>query len=119
MATLDRVPPQSLESERALLGALLLKPDAIRRIAREVIDIAHAVGCKCDIDVETMISDSKNLTIKPSIVRDLDNGRPMELDAIFTVPMEFGKMFGVQTPMLELFVTLMKLRAKAAKNQRT
>jgi len=93
--------------------------DAIRRIAREVIDIAHAVGCKCDIDVETMISDSKNLTIKPSIVRDLDNGRPMELDAIFTVPMEFGKMFGVQTPMLELFVTLMKLRAKAAENQRT
>lgn len=27
--TSDRVPPQSLESERALLGALLLKPDAI------------------------------------------------------------------------------------------
>lgn len=28
----DRVPPQSLESERALLGALLLKPDAVHDI---------------------------------------------------------------------------------------
>lgn len=28
----DRVPPQSLESERALLGALLLKPDAINDV---------------------------------------------------------------------------------------
>ncbi len=31
MAT-DRIPPQSLESERALLGALLLKPDAIHDV---------------------------------------------------------------------------------------
>ena len=31
-ATDQRVPPQSLESERALLGALLLKPDAIHDI---------------------------------------------------------------------------------------
>ncbi len=34
MAT-DRVPPQSLESERALLGALLLKPDSIH----DVLDV--------------------------------------------------------------------------------
>ncbi|MBI3572179.1 replicative DNA helicase [Candidatus Kaiserbacteria bacterium] len=31
--TADRVPPQSLESERALLGALLLKPDAIHDVS--------------------------------------------------------------------------------------
>ncbi len=29
----DRVPPQSLESERGLLGALLLKPDVIHDVA--------------------------------------------------------------------------------------
>lgn len=29
----DRVPPQSLDSERALLGALLLKPDALHDVA--------------------------------------------------------------------------------------
>ncbi len=33
----DRIPPQSLESERALLGSLLLKPDAIH----DVSDLVH------------------------------------------------------------------------------
>ena len=33
MAGIDRIPPQSLESERALLGALLLKPDAIHDVS--------------------------------------------------------------------------------------
>lgn len=33
MAAGDRIPPQSLESERALLGALLLRPDAIHDVA--------------------------------------------------------------------------------------
>jgi replicative DNA helicase len=37
MAAADRVPPQSLESERALLGALLLRPDAIH----DVSDLIH------------------------------------------------------------------------------
>ncbi|MDO8624047.1 MAG: replicative DNA helicase [bacterium] len=34
----DRIPPQSLDSERALLGSLLLKPDAIH----DVSDLIHA-----------------------------------------------------------------------------
>ena len=33
MVSSDRVPPQSLESERALLGALLLRPDAIHDVS--------------------------------------------------------------------------------------
>ena len=33
MASVDRVPPQSLESERALLGALLLKPETIHDVS--------------------------------------------------------------------------------------
>ncbi|MBU6323343.1 MAG: replicative DNA helicase [Patescibacteria group bacterium] len=32
MAAADRIPPQSLESERALLGALLLRPDALHDV---------------------------------------------------------------------------------------
>jgi hypothetical protein len=33
---------------------------------------------------------------------------------MFTVPAEFGKMLNVETPMLDLMVTLMKLRARSA-----
>lgn len=38
MTTVDRVPPQSLEAERALLGALLLKPEVVH----DVSDIIRA-----------------------------------------------------------------------------
>ena len=34
--TINRIPPQSLESERALLGALLLKPDVLHDVADSV-----------------------------------------------------------------------------------
>jgi len=34
--SIDRIPPQSLESERALLGALLLKPDVLHDVADTV-----------------------------------------------------------------------------------
>lgn len=35
-SAIDRVPPQSLESERALLGSLLLKPDAIHDVSDRI-----------------------------------------------------------------------------------
>jgi 2-dehydropantoate 2-reductase len=47
-------------------------------------------------------------------VQDLIRRKPLELDAMFTVPLELGKLFGVETPMLDMMVDLMKLRAKAA-----
>ena len=47
-------------------------------------------------------------------MQDLERGRPLELDAMFTVPLEFGKMTGVLTPLLDLMVSLMVIRAKGA-----
>ncbi len=51
---------------------------------------------------------------KPSIVQDLERGRPVELDAMFTVPLEFAKMLNVPVPTLELLIVLMRLRAQGA-----
>ena len=46
------------------------------------------------------------------------NGRMVDVytdrDSMFTVPVEFGKLFDVKTPTLDVMVALMKLRAKAA-----
>jgi replicative DNA helicase len=61
----DRVPPQSLESERALLGALLLKPDAIH----DVSDI---------IRPESFYAEKHRLIF--SSMRELaDRGEPIDL----------------------------------------
>src|SRR3989344_6329859 len=61
----DRVPPQSLESERALLGALLLKPDVIHDVA----DLIHA---------ESFYAEKHRLIF--AAMRELaDRGEPIDL----------------------------------------
>ena len=97
------------------LGAVFAEPvcvAAVKTMAAEAAAIARALGCEVHLDVDSAFAGASRH--KPSIVQDLERGRPLELDAMFTVPAEFGKMLGVKTPMLDLFVTLMKLRARAA-----
>jgi 2-dehydropantoate 2-reductase len=97
------------------LGDMFAEPvcvDAVRTIAKEAAAIAKALGCDVSLDVDKAFAGASRH--KPSIVQDLERGRPLELAAMFTVPAEFGKMLGVQTPMLDLMVALMKLRAKSA-----
>jgi 2-dehydropantoate 2-reductase len=97
------------------LGEMFSEPacaEAVRTIAKEAAGIAKALGCDVTLDADKAFTGASRH--KPSIVQDLERGRPLELAAMFTVPAEFGKMLGVQTPMLDLMVTLMKLRAKAA-----
>ena len=97
------------------LGAVFAEPAcvaAVRKVAGEAASIARALGCAVDLDVDKAFAGAQ--AHKPSIVQDLERGRPLEIDAMFTVPAEFGKMLDVPTPMLDLMVTLMKLRARAA-----
>jgi 2-dehydropantoate 2-reductase len=99
----------------APLGAVIGDPivsAAVKTMAKEGAAIARSLGCDVSIDVDEVFSPSS--PHKPSIVQDLERGRPLELDAMFTVPLEFGKMTGVSTPLLELMVSLMVIRAKGA-----
>ena len=97
------------------LGAVIGDPAcnaAVKTMAKEAAAIARALGCEVSIDVDEAFSASS--PHKPSIVQDLERGKPLELNSMFIVPVEFGKLFNVPTPMLDLMVTLMKLRARAA-----
>jgi 2-dehydropantoate 2-reductase len=97
------------------LGAVFAEPAcvaAVRTVASEAATIARSLGCHVDLDIDKAFAGAS--AHKPSIVQDLERGRPLEIDAMFTVPAEFGKMLDVPTPMLDLMVTLMKLRARAA-----
>jgi 2-dehydropantoate 2-reductase len=100
---------------QSALGDVFAEPvcvDAVKTIAAEAAAIAKALGCDVALDVDKAFTGASRH--KPSIVQDLERGRPLELDAMFTVPHEFGKMLGVPTPTLDLMVALMKLRAKSA-----
>jgi 2-dehydropantoate 2-reductase len=51
---------------------------------------------------------------RPSLLRDLDSGRPMEIDPLLTVPLELAHEAGVAVPTLEMVSGLVRARARSA-----
>ena len=87
--------------------------EAARRVMHEAEAVAAAVGATVDPDHEKRIAHGRSLDHKPSILQDLELGRPMEIDGIFDAPLEMARMAGVATPTLDLLVALVKVRARA------
>jgi 2-dehydropantoate 2-reductase len=86
--------------------------DKVRTMWKEAIAIAGAAGVTLAPDIERVIAKFSASAHRPSILQDLEAGRPMEIDALYGVPLEIGKAAGVQAPMLELLTTLVKIRAR-------
>ena len=51
---------------------------------------------------------------RPSILQDLQLGRPMEIDGIYGTTLELARMAGVATPVLDRLVALVRVRARMA-----
>ena len=91
----------------------LVKPDRALSFLR-ITSIGRALGCDIRFDVERQIASGRTLNHKPSMVQDLELGRPMEIDSMLTVPLQLAKELGVAVPTFELLATLVKLRARSA-----
>jgi 2-dehydropantoate 2-reductase len=76
--------------------------------------VANALGAHPSANHDKRIAHGRNLDHKPSILQDLELGRPMEIDGIFDAPLELARMVGVPTPTLDLLVAMAKVRARAA-----
>jgi 2-dehydropantoate 2-reductase len=87
--------------------------DAARRILEEGAAIARALGNAVDLDVDRVIASASRLLHKPSIVQDLELGRPMEIAALYDATLDLARGAGVPTPMLDLLVALTRVRARA------
>jgi 2-dehydropantoate 2-reductase len=87
---------------------------AARRIMEEAAAIAASVGARPDADHAKRLAHGRALDHKPSILQDLELGRPMEIDGIFDAPLEMARATGVRAPTLEMVVALMKVRAREA-----
>lgn len=88
--------------------------EAVPRLLAEAAGIATAMGCAVEYDAASIVGSAARLAHKPSIAQDLELGRPMEIDGIYTVPLELGRLTGVPTPTLDLLVGLMKVKARTA-----
>jgi 2-dehydropantoate 2-reductase len=107
LAVLTGMAPKNVYAEPAAEAAAL-------RMMQEAVAIARALGASPVVDFAKRIAAHKSMDHKPSILQDLELGRPMEIDGMFDAPLELARLAGVEVPTLALLVALCKLRGRAS-----
>jgi 2-dehydropantoate 2-reductase len=107
LAVLTGVAPRHVYVEEACAAAGT-------RVMQEAAAIAEALGSQPSHGFDQRIGGQKSMDHKPSILQDLELGRPMEVDGLFDAPLVLAHMTGVGAPTLELLVALAKVRGRGA-----
>ncbi len=106
MCVLTETPVMDTHTEAALIGCS-------GQVLREAIAVAAAMGITLDLDLPAIAATNRKLAHRPSILQDLSANRPMEIEALYGVPLEMARMAGVPTPTLDVLVALIKVKARA------
>ena len=88
--------------------------EAALRVLAEGLAIAAAEGHALEEGAETRILRSITLAHKPSILQDVEAGRPTEFAALFEAALDIGRARGVSSPMLETMVALARVATRKA-----
>ena len=88
--------------------------EVVRKMMLEAQSIAEKLGVKFPIDVERRIDGGAAVGAhRTSMLQDLDQGRPMEIDALVTSVQELGRITKTPTPTIDVVLSLIKLRARS------
>jgi 2-dehydropantoate 2-reductase len=98
---------------------VLCTDEGTRAVARNMMveaqEIAERLGVKFPIDVDRRIAGGAAVGAhRTSMLQDLDQGRPMEIDALVASVQELGGVTGVPTPTIDTVLGLTRLRARTA-----
>ena len=98
---------------------VLCTDEGTRAVARDMMveaqEIAERLGVKFPIDVDRRIAGGAAVGAhRTSMLQDLDQGRPMEIDALVASVQELGRVTGVPTPTIDTVLGLIRLRARTA-----
>ena len=86
-----------------------------RNMMLEAQEIAEKLGVKFPIDVDRRIDGGAAVGAhRTSMLQDLDQGRPMEIDALIGSVQELGRVTDTPTPTIDTVLALIKLRARSA-----
>lgn len=104
----------------AMTGATtdrILDDDLVRGFISAVMLEAREIGARVGIPIEQMPEDRHQVTrklgsFKPSMLQDVEAGKPVEIDALVTVVREMGEMTGVPTPFTDALLGLSRLHAR-------
>lgn len=81
----------------------------------EAIAIGGQIGLHMDMSAEARVDLGAELgDFKPSILQDLEKGRPMEIDALIGVVAELGRLVDVPTPTIDIVLALQRAQARFA-----
>lgn len=91
----------------------------LRAVCREMMveaqAIAERLGVRFAIDVDKRIAGGAEVGAhRTSMLQDLELGRPMEIDALLGVIVEFADMLGLPAPTCRVVLALVRARARAA-----
>ena len=109
--------PVSALTQGTLAG--MAKDPAVRAVVRammvEAEQVARALGVDLPVDVDTRIGWARDVgEHKTSMLQDLEQGRPMEIDALTGVVAEMGDLVGIDTPTIDAVLGLVRHRARIA-----
>ncbi len=102
----------------ATLDVLCTDPgtrDVARNMMLEAQQVAEKLGVKFPIDVEKRIDGGAAVGAhRTSMLQDLDQGRPMEIDALVTAVQEIARITDTPTPTIDTVLALVQLRGRVA-----
>jgi 2-dehydropantoate 2-reductase len=107
LAVLSGCAPRTNYTEPAVRAAAL-------RMMQEAEAIAREMNAEPTSNHAARVASQGSMDHKPSILQDLELGRPMEVDGMFDPPLVLARLAGVETPTLDLMVALCKIRASGA-----
>ena len=98
---------------------VLCTDEGTREVARNMMleaqQIAEKLGVKFPIDVDRRIRGGAEVGAhRTSMLQDLDQGRPMEIDALLGSVQELGRITGTATPTIDTVLALVTLRGRVA-----
>ena len=74
--------------------------------------VGEALGARFRVDIERRIDGVEAVgPHRTSMLQDLDQGRPMEIDALVTAVQEMGDMLELETPTIDVVLSLVRSRA--------
>lgn len=89
--------------------------EVCRKMMIEAQQIGEKLGARFRVDVERRLAGGAAVgKHKTSMLQDLEQGRPMEIDALVTVVQELGRMVGIPTPTIDVVLALIQQRGAVA-----
>lgn len=86
-----------------------------RNMMLEAQAIGEKLGARFRVDVERRLAGGAAVgKHKTSMLQDLEQGRPMEIDALVTVVQELGRLTGLSTPTIDVVLALIQQRGEVA-----